>query len=100
SPGLVVVLAIPALFGGNDRHRQQVGQGAGRGGIAGRALAQGQVVLQGIVARRRVQPALGIGLARGGAQLVRAQRGQRVVRGRRLRLVRRRGGGLATPVPG
>src|SRR5690606_32914521 len=70
-PGrLLEVFAVVRLLGGDDGYRHQVGRRAGDGGVAGRLLAQREVVLERVVARGRVQPALGVGRAAARAQLV------------------------------
>ena len=71
---LVELLARHGLLGGDDGVGHQVGQRTGNTGIVGQLVAQGQVVLHGVVARRRVHPILTQGLGRAFAQLVHAHR--------------------------
>ena len=90
APGLDEVGAITALLGRDHGHRQQVDQRAGHAGVGRLLVAQREVVLHRVVAAGRIQPAFLVGLGRGLAQLVRAQRGD-FRRDHRVR--RRRGGG-------
>src|SRR5690606_29539371 len=76
--GLGEVLAVTGLLGGDHEHRHEVGERAGDGGVAGRLLAQRQVVLEGVVARGRVEPAFGVSGTPALAQRVGVQLGQRV----------------------
>src|SRR5207342_2529760 len=89
--GFAEVVAIDALLDRDDGHRQQVGQRAGDSGVGLGLVAQGEVVLDGVVAGRRVQAVLGIGLAGGFAQLVGGHGGD--LRRHRGGRCRRRGGG-------
>ena len=74
---LLEVLAGDALFGGDHRHRQQVAQCAGGTGVARLLVAQREVVLHRVVAGRRVQPVVVVGLVGGVAELVDAHRRHR-----------------------
>src|SRR5690606_35283663 len=72
--GLDEILAADGLLGGDDGVGHQVDQGAlGRGIRLVAALAQGQVVLHGVVAGRRVPALLAQGLAAALAQLFHRQ---------------------------
>src|SRR5690606_2702729 len=72
--GLVEVLASDALLGRDDGHRQQVGQCTGCTGVIRRLVTQREVVLDRVVLDRGVQAILAVGLARGLAQFVHAER--------------------------
>src|SRR5690606_29067851 len=76
--GLVEVLAGDALLGRDDGHWQQVGQCTGCTGVIRRLVTQREVVLDRVVLDRGVQAILAVGLARGLAQFVHAERADRV----------------------